>query len=119
MSDMTMYIFVNNSLKMDKGKIASQVGHVVQTITDELVTKSFSSKKNSIDCHNYNLWNKTGSKKIILKATTEQLQQLKTLQNSRYIIDAGKTQIENGSLTVVGFFPCDNLGEKFKYYKLL
>ena len=34
--DYVMYIFVNDDLKMSKGKIASQVGHVVQKIIEDI-----------------------------------------------------------------------------------
>ena len=64
-------------------------------------------------------WSQSGSKKIVLKGTQEQIQMLSKEREARYIIDAGKTQIEAGSLTAVGFFPsCTNVA-RFSMYKLL
>jgi peptidyl-tRNA hydrolase len=54
-----------------------------------------------------------------LKASEEQLKSLLNEPESVHIIDAGKTQIAKDSLTVIGFYPCNNLKEKFKYFKLL
>ncbi len=35
--EFVMYIFVNNDLNMGKGKIAAQVGHIVEIMIEELV----------------------------------------------------------------------------------
>jgi peptidyl-tRNA hydrolase len=36
-SPLYMYVLVNDDLKMGKGKIAGQVGHVVGLITEEII----------------------------------------------------------------------------------
>jgi PTH2 family peptidyl-tRNA hydrolase len=120
--DFAMYIFVNNDLKMQKGKIAGQVGHVVQIITEEIIIKSMESTKHNIPdcCIRYDKW-KHGAAKIILKATEKELLELKNMDESRYVLDAGKTQISPNSLTVVGFFPNHKkrMYELTKKFKLL
>ena len=113
-----MYIFINNDLGMKKGKIASQVGHVVQLITEELVRKGYEEQPTPKSYFTYMRW-KSHSKKIILKASEEELVELIKMDGARYIIDEGLTQIPSNSLTVVGFYPSDVLEEKFKHYKLL
>ena len=118
-----MYIFVNNDLKMDKGKIASQVGHAVQHIVDDILTNyyaGFNTYKQIYE--DYTIWkNYNGCVKIILKATFEQLLALKELSGSTFVIDAGKTQIDPGSLTVVAFYPKSSkkMENEFSKYKLL
>ena len=108
----TMYVFVNNELKMGKGKIGAQIGHVVMSLIEHLL-----NNKKSQEYSRYLEWKKYGQAKIILKATENDLVNLAQLPESKYVLDAGKTQIAPGSLTVVGFFP--NTHEEFKKYKLL
>ena len=107
-----MYIFINTSLKMTPGKVAGQVGHLVQNIMEELLTLGNKSKiyKRYLD------WKADGCTKIVLKATQEQINELIKMNESFYIIDAGRTQIDPGSLTVVGFYPV--ITKAFTDYKL-
>lgn len=115
-----MYILVNDDLKMGKGKIAGQVGHVVGLITEEIIRKSYESAKGVPDCYQrYIQWKMTGHAKIILKATQAQIEQFVGESESIYIRDAGRTQIAPDSLTVIGFYPSAQLKDKFKDYKLL
>lgn len=116
---LVMYIIVNNDLQMGKGKIAAQVGHVVMQIVEDIIIKKFESTKIPNICKDYDVWKNSGGAKIVLKATKEQLVTLKNMDNARFIIDAGKTQIEAGSLTVVGFPPMKTLGNIMKDFKLL
>ena len=110
--DNCMYIFVNNNLNMSKGKIASQVGHVVLMIVEHLL-----NNKKSQEYYKYQEWKKNGQTKIILKATENDLMELIKLPESKYVIDHGKTEITPNSLTVVGFFP--NIHREFKKFPLL
>jgi peptidyl-tRNA hydrolase len=41
MSECVMYLIVNKDLRMKAGKVASQVGHVVHLITDEIVRSMY------------------------------------------------------------------------------
>ena len=110
-----MYIFINNDLKMSKGKIASQTGHVVQMIVEHVL-----NNKKSDEYQRYMIWKKNnGYTKIILKATYNDLVNLmKQYQSeSKFVIDEGRTEIEPGSLTCVGFFP--NVHPEFRKYSLL
>jgi PTH2 family peptidyl-tRNA hydrolase len=107
-----MYIFVNDSLKMGKGKIAAQVGHVITDIVENMI------KYNS---NIYYCWKKSGQKKIILKTTEQNIQNIIYKYNPYIIRDQGKTQILPNSLTVIGFEPMieKNIPSEFKNYKLL
>lgn len=123
MTDYVMYIFVDVGLNMGKGKTASQVGHVVGLITEEIIRNAYENPtaENLEDYANYKKWvagNKF--KKIVLRATKDEMQNLiSTEKKARYIIDSGLTQIEPNSLTVVGFFPRNDYGDQFKNFKLL
>lgn len=119
--ELTMYIFVNSSLKMSKGKTAAQVGHLTQLITQEIVTKSFTYRGNHPpdEVIRFNKWSKEGAKKIVLKADAEQMQEIIKMSEARYIIDQGRTQIPANSLTVAGFFPSTENYDYCQKFKLL
>lgn len=115
-----MYIFVNSDLGMGKGKIAAQVGHVVQMVTDEILRGHYEKRGPGLEAafKVYKQWLSLGGRKIVLKASQQKLDELAQIPSSRKVYDAGKTQIPSGSLTVVGFFPCDLVTE-FNEFKLL
>jgi PTH2 family peptidyl-tRNA hydrolase len=114
-----MYVLVNDDLKMGKGKIAGQVGHVVGLITEEIIRKSYESDKVP-ECYlRYVQWKNSGHAKIILKATQEQITSFIGHPESMYILDAGRTQIAPDSLTVLGFYPSATMQEQLKNFKLL
>ena len=114
-----MYIFINNDLNMTSGKIASQTGHIVHLIVDELVRNGYEKFPVSNEYKNYMIWTRNCTK-IVLKATTEQLMELMKLPNARSFTDSGPTtQVEQNSLTVVGFLPCNTMADIIKDYKLL
>ena len=114
-----MYIFINTDLNMNAGKIASQTGHIVHRIVDELVRSGYEVHPPSNEYITYARWSRNCTK-IILKATHEQLEFLMKLPNARHFIDSGPTtQVAQNSLTVVGFFPGTDLGDIVKDYKLL
>ena len=55
-----MYIFINTSLGMQKGKMCGQVGHAVQYIIEDI----FSQETNSKIYKNYVIWKNNGCKKV-------------------------------------------------------
>jgi peptidyl-tRNA hydrolase len=110
-----MYLFVNSDLNLTKGQISAQIGHVVQKITDDIIRSGYESRQLPESYKLYMRWN--NGTIIVKRATTEQLNELMKMPDSRAIIDNIKTQ--PNCLTVVGFFPSLNLTENFKTYKLL
>jgi len=96
--DIRMVFFVRRDLKMQKGKIASQCAHA----SIGLYKKLLKNKNNLLD-H----WEQSGSKKIILKVDNESTfgdilvycEKHNILNHT--IVDAGKTQIEANSKTVL------------------
>jgi PTH2 family peptidyl-tRNA hydrolase len=101
-----MYIVVNNSLKMGKGKAVAQAGHGVSKITEYMV-------KN--DQKTWKEYKKSGTRKITVKADEEEFMRLKEIfsKDNRLlkktwchaVIDMGLTQIPEGSVTCLVFPP--------------
>jgi PTH2 family peptidyl-tRNA hydrolase len=113
------YIVVNNDLNMSKGKIASQVGHITESIAERAMKIMYESTKSKEFVIDYMKYAKSGRKKIILKGTQEELEELSKEKDAEFIIDAGRTEIAPGSLTVVGFLPSNKNKERFKKFRLL
>jgi len=99
-----IYIVINNSLNMSKGKAVTQACHGMTKMT------VYMNKNNSIFWEKYT---KSGEKKIVLKATNEQFEKLSEKYENKTnknifcfkIIDAGFTQIPAGSETCLVFCP--------------
>jgi PTH2 family peptidyl-tRNA hydrolase len=112
------YYIINNDLHMGKGKIASQIAHAAQSITEILIRKAYESRTLSKEYLTYTKW-KENCKKIILKAPESELRKLMIRSDCISIIDSGGTQVPPQSLTCIGFYPSSELGDLFKDYKLL
>ena len=96
-----MYIVVNKLLKMGKGKIAGQVGHGVS-----MAVRSLERAKHDTA---YDVWSRGHETKIVVQADQEIMEQLRRQYGSAFrlfsVFDAGKTQIDAGSFTVLVFQP--------------
>ncbi|KAF5355968.1 hypothetical protein D9756_004242 [Leucocoprinus leucothites] len=97
-----MVLVVRNDLGMTSGKIAAQCGHATLACYKALVRKN-----PALVSH----WERTGQAKIALKASSEdQLIELEAIARSlnlcaRSIHDAGHTQVDAGTRTVLGIGP--------------
>ena len=116
--DVKMLFVCNMSLKMGKGKVASQVGHCTIGLYKELLKKRNEKLLEA--------WENTGQKKIVTKIKTEKEMgdlrvKAEKLDIIYYIVkDAGKTQIAEGSQTVLGFIGLSNKLNQFtKHLKLM
>ncbi len=92
---------VNKDLKMKPGKIASQCSHAAVSSFLSMVEK---------DRKKAEKWLREGQKKIILKASLEDMKKVygkakKLGVFSDFIKDAGLTQVPRGSLTVLVLGP--------------
>jgi PTH2 family peptidyl-tRNA hydrolase len=88
------YVVVNSTLKMKPGKIASQVGHAICSIT-----------KAYMNTTTFKEWSKNGEPIIVLSAPESVLEKLLREKYCHPVYDEGLTEVKNGSLTVVGFPP--------------
>lgn len=98
-----MVFVANTDLRMGVGKVAAQVGHAVLGLY-QFLEAQFDQKPGIRE------WESRGAKKIVLKGnSTQHLLDLKQkaleLQIPNILIhDAGKTQLDPGSLTVLALF---------------
>lgn len=118
---MSVYIFVNEELNMSKGKIASQVGHAILKMYRFLIN-------NNID---HSKWTNSGEKIVTVKISKQLINSILTEYNDKLIksntfnifpiYDAGRTEVEPGSLTVIVSTPItyDKKPEFIKKLKLL
>jgi len=103
MSDIKLYILVNTDLNMSSGKIGAQTAHSACKVVEYLTT-------NSTDT--YNMWKLSGHAKIVLGCNSKTLRELISKYNDKtkeiwceFTLDAGRTEIEPGSLTTIAFCP--------------
>ena len=104
--DLKMVFLVREDLKLGAGKIAAQVAHAAVSLYDEITLEGSSYCQSALE-H----WNEYGAKKIVLKA--KNLDELKAVKKkcrqakipSILISDAGHTQVDPGTKTVLGIGP--------------
>lgn len=100
--DYKMVIAVRKDIEMGKGKMAAQVAHAAVTCAINSFQK---------DNETYQLWFIEGQRKVVVKV--DDLNALYALSASAVnkdievslIRDAGRTQIEEGTITCVGIGP--------------
>ena len=101
-----MVFVVNMELKMSTGKIAAQVGHATLGLYKYL--QSQQDQRAGLE-----IWEERGSKKVVLCGND--VRQMLDLKKKAYelhianimVHDAGKTEVEPGSLTVFALFSKD------------
>ena len=99
---MKQVIVIRVNLKMGKGKIAAQASHAS---LEAYRNAGFFAKKK---------WDVIGQKKVVLKAGSEKemidlyRKALSMGMKPALIRDAGKTQIEKGSITALGVGPYED-----------
>jgi PTH2 family peptidyl-tRNA hydrolase len=101
----TAYLIVNDDLKMSKGKIASQSAHAILNVHRYILSNGIRNET----------WEDNGEKIVVLKSSSEIIRNLmkeysdhipkKNKLNIFPIYDAGKTEIDPGSLTVIATTP--------------
>ena len=98
-----MVFVVNMELKMSPGKVAAQVGHATLGLYKYL--QSQHDQRDGLE-----LWEERGSKKVVLRGND--VRQMLDLKKKAYelhianimVHDAGRTEVEPGSLTVFALF---------------
>jgi len=107
--DLRMYILVNRDVKINKGKLAGQVGHAVATY----FYKYMGRKKELIDGYMNNY-----QKKIILFCSQSKLEELEK-QGYIAIRDKGWTDLEPNTLTCVnlGIVDFNNIPKELEFIR--
>jgi PTH2 family peptidyl-tRNA hydrolase len=118
--NMKLVFVVRTDLGLGKGKLASQCSHAAVRCYQKVLSTSPKTLR---------LWELQGQPKIVLKAEEDGEQYLLQLCNkakslglvTALIRDAGKTQIESGTVTVLGIGPGESflIDEITKHLKLL
>ena len=96
--DIKMYIVVNTTPKLSRGKICAQVGHAVQGVVNII-------RRNK---KRWSVYNQNGSTKIVLKAGEEMMKNIieeTTEKQKVFVVDAGQTQCPPNTVTAIGFLP--------------
>jgi len=117
-SALKMYFFVNTSLKMRDGKVASQVAHLTEKMITEIIINGYEVSPPSNLYMTYQQYLRESRIKIILRPTSEQFERLLSHSDARPFMDTGEsTQGTSGYITVIGFFP-GAIIDDIKSYKL-
>jgi len=99
------YLVVRESLGMTMGKMAVQCCHGIQYVLEGY----YGWKYTGLGTKSVELvddWIKSGHRKVVLKADEKEWKQLEELsEDHKVVIDAGLTQLEPGTSTVIAFFP--------------
>lgn len=115
-----LVLVVRGDLKMSKGKTAAQCAHAAILCYQQ--SQKEQDKQKLVEC-----WSTLGQPKIVLRVNT--LEELTNLQNraknagviAELVRDAGRTQLEAGTATVLGIGPDieKNVDELVSNLKLL
>lgn len=111
--DYKLYVVLNSDLNMTPGNAAAQVGHIVQIITEQMVSNTFESTPSQY-CINYLKW-KLKPTIVVLKASGENIHKLKDENDAVYFIDNYPDNTTR--LTAVGFYPSNINSGFFSEYK--
>ena len=101
-----MVIIVRNDIKMGKGKLSAQVAHAAVTVVLNIITSNNLNWKEWLE-----VWIREGQPKIVLKIDSldQLLLRAKKAEEKglpiSIIEDAGKTQLEPGTITCLGIGP--------------
>lgn len=93
-------VVINKDLNMSKGKVLSQFGHAIDSLHEKLVEYPELVQQ----------WRNSGSAKIALKGTQDELNKIYEECKKNGLIyarvfDAGRTQVMAGSFTVIAVGP--------------
>ncbi|VWU49074.1 peptidyl-tRNA hydrolase 2, putative [Hepatocystis sp. ex Piliocolobus tephrosceles] len=129
-SDCKMVFCVRTDLKMNKGKICSQCCHACLSVYEKVLKrntriKNDPNRKNNLTF--FDMWKKTGQKKVVLKVSSlEEMYEIEEMAKKENLItsiiaDAGRTQIEPNTETVIAIEPVpDEIANKITgHLKLL
>ena len=98
---------------MSSGKIASQAAHAMHLMTDTIVRHRDTATRKLYTI--YDNWFSHGAKVVVLKCEADELRKFSERDDVFYVRDAGRTEVEAGSLSAVCTVP---LSEKLPF-KLL
>ena len=104
--EVKMVLVVNTELEMGKGKVAAQCGHAAVACFKAALVE---------EPQLVATWERTGQTKVVVRGGGEEslLAVSKAGRQAGMVVaevrDAGRSQVEAGSLTVIGLGPANNL----------
>ena len=114
-TDYVIYVIINDSLNMSKGKITAQTFHAAN------ILKGYFEKtypKNILD--DYEKWFKNNERTIALRAKESKLLNIiEEFKDCYVVIDSGYTEVLPGSKTIVVLQPMLRTSNKAKFLKRL
>jgi len=99
-----MYLIVRASLEMGTGKIGAQVGHAVAMMYEHYFTGAYVLSK-AVDPFSFFHWRKDSFRKVVLRANEKKWEKIKENLECFVVRDAGLTEVDPGSETVIGIWP--------------
>ena len=107
-----MYLVARKSLRLSPGKLAVQVGHAVQYVSEDF---AFLNEPNASPgesevktlCATYRLWNGAGRhRKVLLGANEKDWEKIKAEKARHYLVtDDGLTETAPNTETMIAFWP--------------
>ena len=107
---LVQYFVVRKDLDMSPGKIAAQVAHAAQMIVFryweyKLLPGIPKDIGKSIKVEIFKKWMDESFRKVVLKADEKQFNKVKEELDSFLVRDAGLTEVESGTETVLALWP--------------
>lgn len=100
-----LYLIVRESLNMGIGKIAAQVGHGVTIIDIEYRNLLRSNSYDLEKINSFRQWEESYYRKIVKRADDKDWDKIKVQLECYLVVDAGFTEIEANSETVIALWP--------------
>lgn len=127
--NLAMYILVNSDIEMSAGKLAGQVGHVVERYMSKVIEAKmdyncYTGHYETDGCEElvdlYYDYQETNTKKIVVKCSQTKLEDLID-KGYIFIRDNGLTELNPGTLTCLclGIVDRNNYPEELKFIKRL
>jgi len=107
-----VYLFVNKKLKISEGKSMSQSFHCAVELYKNLEEQDYRCKERFIK------WSNEGHKTVVLTATENEMYCLEENFRSVKIYDAGRTEVESGTFTMLALYPNKFDKNEFTQFKL-
>jgi len=102
-NELVQYFVVNKDLGMSAGKVGAQVAHVA---TATAVARFRDENMSLYDKTNFDIWCDIAMVKVVLEASEEEMLRLLGEHEEFYtMVDEGRTEVANNSLTVIGMMP--------------
>ncbi len=101
-----MYLIVRESLNMSIGKTAAQCAHAAQILLQKYYLDYFAEIDDKHDL--FRSWLNSSFRKVVLRADEKEWSKLKnefTPNNIALVVDAGLTELEPNTETVIGLTP--------------